>query len=451
MDDTAFQATVGRALEQAFPASTADRRQLFLAHCVYQTLRYQSIADYHLLAQRSVLLDQTFGTEGNRLYYLATPPELYAGIAEFLGAAELLAEPGSGKATRRVIFEKPFGRDLASAQSLDHRLHAVLREEQIYRIDHYLGKETVQNILMFRFANTVIEPIWNRRYIDNVQITVAESLGVEHRAGYYEQAGQLRDMFQNHLMQLLAVIGMEPPSSFQAERVRDERCKLLRAIRPWRSAEEMGAHLVRGQYTAGEIGGMAVPGYRHEPGVDPQSAIETFVAAKLYIDNWRWQGVPFYLRTGKRLARKQSQVVITFKHVPHSMFLPLAPEQLAPNILRINIQPAEGIALQILAKHPGPKGCMAPLFMEFKYRESFQAEPPEAYERLLLDCMIGDQTLFWRSDGIEASWALWTPVLEWWQRAPEAAPLEFYPAGAWGPDSALAMTQRDHRQWQSME
>ena len=363
-----------------------------------------------------------------------------------ISSSGLIPKSEEGQPRFHLVVEKPFGRDLDSAIALDKELHRILSESQIYRIDHYLGKETVQNILMFRFANAVFEPIWNRRYVDHVQITVAETLGVEHRAGYFEETGLLRDMFQNHMMQMLALVAMEPPISFDADRVRDEKVKLMRSIRPF-PLSEIGRCVIRGQYDAGSVDGVAVPGYRQEEGVASDSQVETFIAAKVFVDNWRWQGVPFYMRAGKRMARKISEIAIVFKRVPHSMFAPLSPDELSPNVLVLNVQPEEGISLTIQAKQPGARLCVDPLTMDFRYQEIFGVELPDAYERLLLDCMLGDQTLFWRSDGIEAAWSLVTPVLRKWEENVESCPLAFYKAGSWGPDESDAMLQGDGRQW----
>jgi glucose-6-phosphate 1-dehydrogenase len=349
-----------------------------------------------------------------------------------------------------VVIEKPFGRDLESARKLDNELRKILRERQIYRIDHYLGKETVQNILMLRFANVIFEPVWNRNYIDSVQITAAETVGVEHRAGYFEQAGLLRDMFQNHMLEMLSLVAMEAPSSFDAKAVRDEKTKLLRSIRPFPKGK-LGESLVRGQYSEGsDASGATLPAYRAEPGVKPDSKIETFVAAKLFIDNWRWQGVPFFLRSGKRLPKKRSEIAITFKRLPHSIFSPLKPEDLNPNQLVLNVQPEEGLSLTIQAKQPGPKLCMGSLTMDFKYASILEEGEtmPEAYERLLLDCMLGDQTLFIRSDAIETAWSLLTPVLRAWESdEPGCGKLFSYPAGSWGPEEAEKLFDRVDQSW----
>ncbi len=346
--------------------------------------------------------------------------------------------------------EKPFGRDLESARKLECDLRSHLDETQIYRIDHYLGKETVQNILMFRFANLVFEPVWNRNYISSVEITVAESLGVEKRAGYYDNSGVLRDMFQNHMLQLLALVAMEAPTGFDADRIRDERVRLLRAIHPLPLCC-LPSWMVRGQYDEGEMDGKSVHAYRDEDGVAEDSQTETYAALKLFVDNWRWKGVPFFLRSGKRLNRKLSEIAITFKQVPHSMFSPFVPERaLTPNVLVLTIQPQEGLTLTIQAKHPGPKLCISPLKMSFSYDSVFGTNPPDAYERLLLDVMLGDQSLFVRHDEMEITWSFITPLLETIAEGKNAPKLKFYRSGGEGPEAADELVRSTGHEWRSI-
>lgn len=448
MTDETFRQRVRDAVVNSVKDATSANVDNFIRRCAYHSGDYQDKGLYSSLSERLKKLDEENCIEGNHVFYFATPPNLYSIIGYQLGVSGLAKELGEGSPCVRVVVEKPYGRDLESAMALDKELRSVLSERQIYRIDHYLGKETVQNILMFRFANAVFEPIWNRRYVDHVQITVAESIGVEHRAGYFEQAGLLRDMFQNHMLQMLALVAMEPSVSFDADRVRDERVKLLRSIRPF-PLDELDQYIVRGQYGPGSIDGVEVSGYRQEPGVAPDSQVETFLAAKLFIDNWRWQGIPFYLRAGKRLPRKVSEIAIIFKRVPHSMFAPLNPDELSQNVLVLNVQPEEGISLTVQVKHPGQKLCMDSLTMDFHYKEA-GIELPDAYERLLLDCMLSDQTLFWRSDGVEASWSLVTPVLERWAEEEKSCPITFYKSGSWGPRESERLLARDGRQWRAL-
>jgi glucose-6-phosphate 1-dehydrogenase len=348
---------------------------------------------------------------------------------------------------RRVIVEKPFGRDLDSANSLNAQLLSVANESQIYRIDHYLGKETVQNILAFRFANGIFEPIWNRRYIDHVQLSVAETVGVEQRGGYYDLAGALRDMVPNHIMQLISLTAMEPPISFQADAVRDEQAKILHAIQPL-SSEEVLSRTVRGQYGPGESKGQRLSGYRSEPGVPPESPTETFVAMKLQIDNWRWAGVPFYLRTGKRMAAQNTDIVIQFRQAPFVLFRDTPVENLLPNQLVLHIQPVEGISLRFAAKTPGPLMRLSAVDMNFNYADCFGKQPSTGYERLLHDCMVGDATLFQRTDMVEAGWSVVNPVLDLWKALPPRA-FPNYPAGSWGPKEADDMLERDGRRWRN--
>jgi glucose-6-phosphate 1-dehydrogenase len=416
-----------------------------------QSVRYipGEFADPELYGRLDKLL-QRISSESqiapNYIFYFATPPGFFAGIAAQLGRAGLLNETDAY--WRRVVVEKPFGRDLQSALQLNHQLHQVLREHQIYRIDHYLGKETVQNILAFRFANSTVEPIWNRRYIDHVQITVAESLGVEKRGGYYDQAGALRDMIPNHLLALLAVVAMEPSTSFDADAIRDEQTKVLRAIQPI-SHDEVLSATVRGQYGAGSLPGVGpVPAYRSEPNVDPDSKTETYAAMRLMIDTWRWAGVPFYLRTGKRLPGRFTEVVIQYMHAPNFMFRDslVKRENVPANSLVLRIQPNEGIGLNFNAKIPGPTAHLGTVDMDFRYDEHFSVAPTTGYETLLYDCMTGDTTLFKRADNIEAAWALVDPVLDVWSALP-ARDFPNYIAGGWGPEAAEQLLRHDRRAW----
>jgi glucose-6-phosphate 1-dehydrogenase len=378
-----------------------------------------------------------------RLVYLATPPSLYPQLVAGLGRAGLAQAPAGGYA--RVVVEKPFGKDLTTARSLNAEILSVFGEDQVYRIDHYLGKETVQNILVMRFANGVFEPIWNRQYIDHVQITVAESLGMEGRGAYYEEAGALRDMVQNHMMQLLCLIAMEPPLAFDADAVRDEKVKVLRAVHPM-TAAEVQERTVRGQYAAGHVEGEAVPGYLEEPFVAPDSLTETFVALRLEVDNWRWAGVPFYLRTGKRLPKRSSEIAIQFRRAPHLMFSDTATPDLEPNVLTLRIQPDEGMVLKFGVKVPGPSVRIRSVNMDFLYGSAFGDQNADAYERLLLDAMLGDAALFTRRDEVEAAWAIVTAILDGWQEQ-EVLSLPQYPSGSWGPPEADRLLEREGRRW----
>ncbi len=405
-------------------------------------------AAYVQLREMLDRLDRERGTSGNRFFYLATPPSFFPTIIKHLGAVGLARPKEPGKSWTRIVIEKPFGRDLESARELNRTVNGVFEEEQVYRIDHYLGKETVQNLLVFRFANGIFEPVWNRRYIDHVQIAVAEELGVENRGAYYEEAGLLRDMIQNHVLQLLSLVTMEPPATFAATAVRDEKAKVMRAIRPI-SYDQVNDVALRAQYAEGFVAGGKVPGYRSEPKVSPTSTVETYAALKLQIDNWRWADVPFYLRSGKRLAKRISEISIQFRRVPHLLFQGRVTESIEPNLLSLRIQPNEGISLKFGAKVPGATMRIRTVNMEFRYGESFGAAPPTAYETLLLDCMLGDNTLFNRDDAVELAWELVAPVLERWKDDGTKG-LAFYEAGSWGPAEADAFIERDGRRWQRL-
>ncbi|HLN00228.1 MAG TPA: glucose-6-phosphate dehydrogenase [Bryobacteraceae bacterium] len=406
---------------------------------------FQDPAYYQRLKPLLAQVDEKHGTQGSYFYYLATTPALFGEVVSQLGGAGLAEE--SGGRWRRIVFEKPFGHDLDSARALNREIKQVLTEDQIYRIDHYLGKETVQNILVFRFSNGIFEPIWNRRYIDHVQITVAETLGVEQRGAYYDHAGALRDMVPNHILQLVTLTAMEPPVSFHADAVRDEQSKILHAIQPY-APEDVLTRTVRGQYGEGVEDGHPAPAYRSEPNVAPDSQTETFVALKLSIDNWRWADVPFYIRTGKRLAQRVTEVVIQFRRAPFVLFRDTPVENLGHNLLTMHIQPDEGISLKFGAKIPGPVVDIGAVKMDFHYQDYFGSEPSTGYERLLYDCMIGDATLFQRADMIEAGWSVVQPVLDVWKALP---PRNFpnYPAGSWGPKEANDLLTRDGRQWRT--
>ncbi len=446
MSDDAFREHLKQGVDSFSRSGKADPKDWsrFSSHLTFLAGDFTAEPLHAALADRLNQADQSLGDATQKpvhVFYLATPPTLVGPIVGHLGKAGLIAD----RKLSRVVVEKPFGRDLDSASALNHLLTSVLSEPQIFRIDHYLGKETVQNLLAFRFANGLFEPVWDRRYIDHVQITVAETVGVEHRGGYYDQAGALRDMVQNHLMQLLCLVAMEPPVSFGADEIRNKKLDVLRAIRPI-LGESVDKNTVRGQYGPGRIDNQQVPGYRQEPDVAPDSATETYAALKLGVDNWRWQDVPFYLRTGKRLPEQSSQIAIHFLRVPHRAFPESAGPSWPPNQILIHIQPEEGITLRLQAKRPGPAMQLAPVDMHFLYKEAFQSPSPEAYETLLLDVMRGDATQFMRADQVEAAWSLITPILTTWAAS---KPTDFpnYPAGSAGPQAAEDLLARDGRSW----
>ena len=420
----------------------------FEQHIFYHRSEFHESEGYASLDQFLKQLDGRLGTRGNRVFYLSTQPKFFTTICEKLHGANLIYNEREEKEKwSRLIIEKPFGHDLDSAYALQKELLQHLAENQIYRIDHYLGKETVQNLMVFRFANSLFESLWNSRYIDHVQITVAEDIGIGRRGAFWEEAGLLRDILQNHMMQLLSLVCMEPPVSLSANAIRDEKVKVLQALRSF-TKEDFKTSIVRGQYGRGFIGGEPVKGYREEDNVNPNSNVETFVALRLFIDNWRWHGVPFYLRGGKRLAKKATEIAIHFKRPPGVLFQ--KPGKLhEPNVLAIRIQPDEGTALKINCKVPGPASPIQPVKMDFRYGSYFGMSPPEAYERLILDCMAGDNTLFAREDEVFNSWKLLTPVLEEWKvTKPECFPN--YESGTWGPELADEMMKRDGRKWRML-
>jgi glucose-6-phosphate 1-dehydrogenase len=447
-DDDVFRENMRAAVDEHSRSGPVDRDVWadFARRLHYISGSADDPAAYTLLRERLDQLDADAGTRGNRLFYLATAPNFFPVIAENLGAAGLAEEDDT--TFRRLVVEKPFGTDLESSRALNTRVGAVFKERQVYRIDHYLGKETVQNLLVLRFANAIFEPIWNRRYVDHVQITVAEDLGVETRGGYYDTSGAMRDILQNHIFQVLSIIAMEPPARFESRDVRDEKVKVLRAI-PAFTAETLATDTVRGQYGPGFIAGEQVSGYRQEEGVDPESNTDTFVAMKLSIENWRWAGTPFYVRTGKRLPRRATEVAIQFKGAPHLPFSTTpGVDAIAPNLLTMRIQPEEGASLEFVAKVPGPQVDLRTVRMDFAYGNSFLKSSPEAYERLLLDALLGDSTLFARWDEVERAWEILDELITTWAAEPGEYPN--YEAGSWGPDAADDLLARDGRQWRRL-
>jgi glucose-6-phosphate 1-dehydrogenase len=448
MDDEGFRTQFRESLKE-FAGAGAGKDEI--AESLASRMYYLAgeTNDPQLYQHLQSRLTEIDGAEGV-LYYLAIPPTVYSTVIEQLGSSGLADPPSRG--WRRIVVEKPFGTDLDSARALNRLAHEHFDEEQVYRIDHYLGKETVQNLLVFRFGNGMFEPVWNRRYIDHVQITAAETVGVEHRAAYYEGAGALRDMLQNHLLQVLSLIAMEPPIAFTAESVRDRKMDAILAVQPLvtdgAGAKVPGARVIRAQYRAGWVNGVEVPGYRDEKGVGPTSTTETYAAARVNLDNWRWAGVPFYLRTGKRLPKRTTEISIQFRRPPLEIFKRASQASVAPNLLIVNVQPDEGISLRFETKLPGTRMQIAPVMMNFRYGTTFGGEVPEAYETLLLDAMLGDATLFARHDFVETSWALIEPVLDAWHA--QSGDIPSYEAGEWGPPEADDLIAQDRRRWRSL-
>jgi glucose-6-phosphate 1-dehydrogenase len=443
MSDENFRAATGDAAKTMSEIGPVDPKQWdeFAASLYYNSGDYSDPQAYEQLAKRLTQLeaDKKFG--GNRLFYLSTPPEVYPHIVEHLGRAGL-SRPASPNSWVRIIIEKPFGRDLATAKELNKIVLKVFEEQQVYRIDHYLGKDTVQNLLVLRFGNGIFEPLWNRNYVDCVQITAAETLGVERRGGFYETAGALRDMIQSHVLQLTSLVAVEPPASFDATSVRNEKLKVLQSTRPF-DLEMVAQSVVRGQYAPGQLDGKRVAGYREEPGVSQASRTETFVAARLLIDNWRWAGVPFYLRTGKRLSKRSTEIMIQFRCAPHIVF---RDREIEPNRLILNIQPEEGISVSFGAKRPGTDMRIGNVTMNFSYKEGFGEVSRSAYATLVNDCLRGDATLFDRGDNVEAAWSLVDPILDVWGAA-RTGKVPEYSAGSWGPRESDHLLERDGRQW----
>jgi glucose-6-phosphate 1-dehydrogenase len=444
MSDDEFRNQLKEALTSIGGEAKIDETlwQSFSQKIHYMQGDFGDAASFEKLKEKLTVIDKEDGTRGNRLFYLSTAPQFFSVVANQLKDAGM-NKPQEGSWVR-VIVEKPFGHDLESAKKLNKELAKCFREEQVYRIDHYLGKETVQNLLVFRFANSIFEPLWNRQYIDHVQITNAEAVGVEGRGGYYESAGVVRDMIQNHVFQVLSLIAMEPPATLDGNAVRDEKIKAMTAVKMIETVDEFA---VRGQYGAGYVLGDNVVGYRQETGVNPESSTETFAALKLYFDNWRWAGVPFYIRSGKRLTKRMTEIAIRFKDVPHLLFQSVE-DEIEPNWLIIRVQPHEGITLRFGAKLPGQATRIRQVNMDFRYGSSFGAEVPEAYQRLLLDCMLGDSTLYARRDMVERGWEIVTPILEVWQQPAKDFPN--YEAGSSGPQASHDLLERDGRRWRKI-
>jgi len=448
--DHTYREEVKQSLEEFAPDLWKDHQAAWAKFChriVFHRSDFDNAKGFEWLKERLDKLDETEGTGGNRLFYLATPPSTYATVIHQLGDAGLAKRDTADSPFVRIIVEKPFGSDLESARKLNTDLKSVFDEDQIYRIDHYLGKETVQNIFVFRFANALFEPLWNSKYIDNVQVTVAETVGVEQRAGYFDKAGELRDMVQSHALQMLALVAMEPPNSLTAGDLRDEKVKALRAIKPIKG-DDIEKNIVRGQYVAGRVEGKDVPGYRSEPNVPGDSTTDTFVALRLELQNWRWSGVPFYVRAGKRMEQRVTEVNIVFKDIPPILLKQMSSTKdgIEPNVITIRVQPNEGITMRLGAKPPGVQTRVKSVDMNFTYGTSFGSRIHDAYERLLMDAMIGDASLFTRDDEVEAEWGLITPITEAWSKS-GATEIDPYYAGSWGPHSSCDLVERDGRKW----
>ena len=442
LDDREFREKMQQALGSKARSNRSEWESF--AHCLhYRPIDYKDDATFRTLGE---FLNEDAGAMGrNRIFYLAIPPSLCETTVRMIGRAGLAAEGTEACGWSRIVIEKPFGHDLNSAATLDNRLHEYFQEHQIFRMDHYLAKETVQNILMFRFANAIFEPIWNRRYINSVTIRALETVGVEHRAGYYEQAGVLRDMFQNHMMQLLALMAMDPPSAFEPERVRDEKVRVYRSLRPF-PVGRLNDDLILGQYGPGTVQGKRVPGYREEPGVRPDSLVPTFASMRVFIDNWRWQGTPFYLVSGKRMGEKLTDITIQFKEVPHSLFRNVLGERISVNTLSLGIYPDERISLVFQTKHPGPRVLLAPVTMDFRYDQDQGDALMEAYEKLLLDCMLGDQMLFLRQDSVELCWSFLTPILTACETCTDRSEMLLsYESGSLDAEAVAQLNQRRMR------
>ncbi len=447
-----FAAEMKEGIESGGGVDAAeDRLGPFVDRVRYHQMNFDDDAGYAGLKDLLAEMDERLGTRGNRLFYLATAPEYFSDIIRSLGEHKMAQpdelRPEDRKRWVRLVVEKPFGHDLESAKTLNDEVNKVFHEDQVFRIDHYLGKETVQNILVFRFANGIFENVWNRNYIDHIEITAAETIGIEGRGPFYEKAGALRDVMQNHVMELLSFVAMEPPVSFEASSVRAEKTKVYRAIKPIHFADT-----VRGQYGPGMVDGKAVAGYREEDRVPPRSQTETYAALRVEIENWRWAGVPIYLRVGKRMAKRVTEITIQFRQPPLLLFKDSSGkcvEGITSNVISMRIQPDEGIALRFEAKVPGPTMCISPVDMNFNYSEAFGVSSANGYERLLLDAMLGDGTLFAHRDGVEATWALMTPVLEYWAKNP-VKDFPNYAAGTWGPTTGDALMEMDGRKWRKL-